>query len=60
MPGSGTPTGGGSPAAEDLEPGETAVRQMRLRLLLDPVRDAVAPLVVVPAKAGHREQTMTK
>ena len=60
MPGSGTPTGVGSPSAEDLEPDGTAVRQMRLRLLLNPVRDAVAPLVVVPAKVGHGEQTMTK
>jgi hypothetical protein len=46
MPGSGTPTGAGSPAAEDLEPDNTAVR-------LDPVAD-------VPATAGHGEQTMTK
>lgn len=69
MPGSGTPTGAGSPAAEDLEPDETAVRQMRLRLLLDPVRDVedvgevlhvVTLLVAVPATAGHGEQTMTK
>jgi hypothetical protein len=60
MPESGTPTGVGSPAAEDLKSDETAVRQRRFRLLLDPVRDAVAPLVGVPAKAGHGEQTMTK